>query len=129
MTPSYTLDTLKPTVPVGTVLYVLPGQEAAVYAVVATGGKQYRVAPGDEIRVEKLDGEVGDSVTLRPLMLVDDDGAVTVGPDLTGRTVTATITGHGKGKKITVFTYKNKTRQRKKKGHRQLFTMVKVEQL
>lgn len=100
-----------------------------MYAVVATGGKQYRVAPGVEIQVEKLDGEVGDSVALRPLMVVDNDGAVTVGPDLEGRTVTATITGQGKGKKITVFTYKNKTRQRKKKGHRQLYTSLKVEAL
>ncbi len=100
-----------------------------MYAVVATGGKQYRVSPGDEVEVEKLDGEIGDSVTLRPLMVVDDDGDVTAGPDLEGRSVTATITGHGKGKKITVFTYKNKSRQRKKKGHRQLFTTVKVDQL
>ncbi|MFN2556212.1 MAG: 50S ribosomal protein L21 [Nitriliruptorales bacterium] len=100
-----------------------------MYAVVATGGKQYRVAPGDEVQVEKIDGDVGDSVTLRALMLVDDEGAVTAGPDLRGRTVTATITGHGKGKKITVFNYKNKTRQRKKKGHRQLYTTLRVEEL
>ncbi|MDP8961377.1 MAG: 50S ribosomal protein L21 [Actinomycetota bacterium] len=100
-----------------------------MYAVVASGGKQYRVVPGEEVRVEKLDGDLGDTVTLRPVMLVDDDGTVTVGPDLEGRTVTATITGHGKGKKITVFTYKNKSRQRKKKGHRQLFTTVKVDQI
>ncbi len=100
-----------------------------MYAVVATGGKQYRVAPGDEVQVEKLDGEVGDSVTLRPVMVVDDEGSVIVGPDLEGRTVTATITEHGKGKKITVFTYKNKTRQRKKKGHRQHYTTLKVEEV
>lgn len=100
-----------------------------MYAVVATGGKQYRVAQGEEFRVEKLDGEVGDTVTLRPVMLVDDDGAVVVGRNLENRTVTATITGHGKGEKITVFTYKNKTRQRKKKGHRQLYTTLRVEDL
>lgn len=100
-----------------------------MYAVVASGGKQYRVAPGEEVRVEKLDGDLGDTVRLRPVMLVDDDGTVMAGPDLAGRTVTATITGHGKGKKITVFTYKNKSRQRKKKGHRQLFTTVKVDQI
>lgn len=100
-----------------------------MYAVVATGGKQYRVAPGDEVQVEKLDGEVGDRVALRPLMVVDDEGAVAIGPDLEERTVTATITGHGKGKKITIFNYKNKTRQRKKKGHRQLYTTLKVEGL
>ncbi|MBW3577583.1 MAG: 50S ribosomal protein L21 [Actinobacteria bacterium] len=100
-----------------------------MYAVIATGGKQYRVAPGDELRVEKLDGQVGDPVELRAVMVVDDDGTVTTGRDLGDRAVAATITGHGKGKKITVFTYKNKTRQRKKRGHRQRYTTVKVEQL
>ncbi|HEX2028048.1 MAG TPA: 50S ribosomal protein L21 [Nitriliruptorales bacterium] len=100
-----------------------------MYVVIRTGGKQYRVAPGDEIRVEQLDGAVGDPVRLEPLMLVDDDGAVTAGQDLEGRHVTATITGHGKGPKITVFTYKNKTRQRRKQGHRQRYTTIKVGEL
>lgn len=100
-----------------------------MYAVIATGGKQYRVAPGDEIEVEKLAGAVGDAVDLRPVMLVGDDGDVTVGSDLADRAVKATITGHGKGQKITVFTYKNKTRQRKKQGHRQRYTTVKVEEI
>lgn len=100
-----------------------------MYAVIATGGKQYRVEAGDELDVEKLDGEVGDDVDLTPVMLVDDDGDVTVGGDLEGATVPATITGHGKGDKITVFTYKNKTRQRRKQGHRQLYTTIKVGDL
>jgi large subunit ribosomal protein L21 len=114
-------------VPVGTGLSVVQAQEQPVYAVIATGGKQYRVTPGDEVRVEKLDGDVGESVQLRPVLLVGDDGAVTAGPDLAGKAVTGTITGHGKGDKITVFTYKNKTRQHKKAGHRQRYTTVKVE--
>ncbi len=100
-----------------------------MYAVITTGGKQYRVAPGDEIRVEKLDGEVGETVQLRPVLLVDDAGSVNAGRDLEERTVTGTITGHGKGKKITVFTYKNKSRQRRKLGHRQLYTTVRVQAL
>lgn len=100
-----------------------------MYAVIATGGKQYRVAPGDEIEVELLTGDVGDAVELRAVMLVDDDGDVTVGPDLEDRAVKATITGHGKGEKITVFTYKNKTRQRRKQGHRQRYTTIKVGDL
>jgi large subunit ribosomal protein L21 len=100
-----------------------------VYAVVATGGKQYRVAPGEELRVERLAGDVGDAVALVAVMVVGDDGAVTTGPDLADRTVPATITGHGKGKKIVVSTYKNKTRQRRRIGHRQQFTTVKVGEL
>ncbi len=100
-----------------------------MYAVIATGGKQYRVEAGDELEVEKLDGEVGDDVDLTPVMLVDDDGDVTVGEDLDGTTVPATITEHGRGDKITVFTYKNKTRQRRKQGHRQPYTTIKVGNL
>lgn len=98
-----------------------------MYAVIATGGKQYRVAPGDEIRVEKLDGDVGATVELRPVLVVDDDGGITTAGDLEGRLVTATITAHGRGEKIRVFTYKNKTRQHKRRGHRQAFTTVRVE--
>lgn len=98
-----------------------------MYAVIATGGKQYRVAPGDELTVEKLNAEVGDSIELRPVLIVDDGGSVTAGTDLTGRTVSATVTGHDKGQKIRVFTYKNKSRQHKRRGHRQLRTTVRIE--
>jgi len=97
------------------------------YAVIATGGKQYRVAPGDQITVEKLAGAVGDSVELPAVMVVGEDGALTVGRDADGRTVTATITGHDKGPKIRVFTYKNKSRQHKRGGHRQHRTTVKID--
>lgn len=99
------------------------------YAVVATGGKQYRVEPGQSITVEKLDGQVGDSVELPCVMVVDDAGSVTTGPDVSGRTVTATITEHGRGKKIRVFTYKNKSRQHKRRGHRQLNTTLTVDDI
>jgi large subunit ribosomal protein L21 len=98
-----------------------------VYAVVATGGKQYRVQPGQELTVEKLAGEVGATVDLRPVLVVDDEGAVTTGADLDGRTVGATITGHGKGKYIRVFTYKNKSRQHKRRGHRQPQTTIRID--
>ncbi len=104
-------------------------EETVVYAVIRTGGKQYRVAAGDEIEVEKLSGDVGDSVELPAVMLVADSGDVTVGPDVDGRTVTATITDHGKGDKIRVLRYKNKTRQRRRQGHRQRFTRVKIDSL
>jgi large subunit ribosomal protein L21 len=103
-------------------------QEATVsYAVIATGGKQYRVAPGDEITIEKLTGEVGDSVELAAVMVVADGGDVAVGRDVADRIVTATITGHDKGPKIRVFTYKNKSRQHKRGGHRQRRTIVKID--
>jgi large subunit ribosomal protein L21 len=100
-----------------------------VYAVIATGGKQYRVEPGTELTVEKLAGAVDDTVELRPVMIVDDEGNVTAGPDLAERAVTATITGHGKGEKIRVFTYKNKSRQHKRRGHRQQQTTIKIDRI
>ncbi|MBW3621718.1 MAG: 50S ribosomal protein L21 [Actinobacteria bacterium] len=100
-----------------------------MYAVIATGGKQYRVEPGQTLTVEKLAGEVDDTVELRPVMIVDDEGAVTAGTDIGERAVTATITGHGKGEKIRVFTYKNKSRQHKRRGHRQHQTTIKIDSI
>ncbi len=100
-----------------------------MYAVIATGGKQYRVEPGQQVTVEKLDGQIGDAVELDCVMVVDDAGAVTAGNALDGRTVTATITEHGRGPKVRVFTYKNKSRQHKRRGHRQLNTTVTVDSI
>jgi large subunit ribosomal protein L21 len=100
-----------------------------VYAVIATGGKQLRVEQGQEVRLELIDGAVGDSVALRPVLVVDDAGAVTAGADLEGRSVSATITSHEKDPRVRVFTYKNKSRQRKRRGHRQHRTMVRIEQI
>ena len=99
------------------------------YAVIATGGKQYRVEPGTELQVEKLDVEVGADVDLPAVLVVDDAGEVTTGPDVAGRTVSATVTAHGKGTKIRVFTYKNKSRQHKRGGHRQQLTTIKVNSI
>jgi large subunit ribosomal protein L21 len=98
-----------------------------VYAVIATGGKQYRVQPGQQLTVEKLAGDVGDTVELRPVMVVDDEGAVTTGTALADRQVAATITGHDRGPRLRVFTYKNKSRQRKRRGHRQHHTIIRIE--
>jgi large subunit ribosomal protein L21 len=100
-----------------------------VYAVIATGGKQYRVEPGQEVTVERLTGDVGDAVTLIPVLVVDDEGAVTTGGDLADRAVSATITGHDLGRKLRVFTYKNKSRQRKTRGHRQHRTTIRIESI
>ena len=99
-----------------------------MYAVIATGGKQYRVEPGQEVTVERLEGEVGDRVELRPVLVVGDDG-VTTGRDLGERAVTATITGHDRAPRIRVFTYKNKSRQHKRRGHRQHRTTVRIEEI
>jgi large subunit ribosomal protein L21 len=98
-----------------------------VYAVISTGGKQYRVQTGQELLVERLEGEVGSSVALTPVMVVADDGAVTAGPSLADRSVAATITGHDKAPRIRVFTYKNKSRQHKARGHRQLRTTIRID--
>lgn len=99
-----------------------------MYAVIATGGKQYRVEAGDEITVEKLDGDVGDSVELPAVMVVDGD-KVAAGTQMAGRNVSATIVGHGKAPRIRVFTYKNKSRQHKRRGHRQHQTNVRIDKI
>ena len=97
------------------------------YAIVNTGGKQYRVQPGDTIRVESLPGDEGDLVELEDVRMVSDEGEVTLGsPTVAGAKVTAEILGRGKAKKIIVFKYKAKTRYRKKNGHRQQYTELRI---
>jgi large subunit ribosomal protein L21 len=97
-----------------------------VYAIVKTGGRQYRVAVGDEVEVNTLDGEPGSSVTLPALLLVDG-GTVTADADaLAAATVTAEVVGHTKGPKIKIHKFKSKTGYHKRQGHRQALTRVKV---
>ena len=99
-----------------------------MYAVIKTGGKQYRVAAGDVLEVEKLDGDVGDSVTFDDVLLVAEDGNVTVGqPTVEGASVSATITQQFRGKKIQVFRYQPKKRVRVRKGHRQNLTRLSID--
>jgi large subunit ribosomal protein L21 len=93
-----------------------------MYAVIRTGGKQYKVTEGQRLDVEKLTGE---SATFTPLMLVDGD-TVLAGPAAAGASVTASVVGEGRGKKIRGFTYKNKTNQRKRWGHRQSFSTIEI---
>ncbi len=101
-----------------------------MYAVVKTGGKQYRVAAGDILEVEKLDGDVGDSITLDEVLLVADGDNVTVGqPMVDGASVTAKITGQHRGKKIMVLRYRAKKRIRVRKGHRQHLTRLEIESI
>ena len=99
-----------------------------MYAVVRTGGKQYRVAAGDILEVEKLEGDVGENITLDDVLLVADGEDVTIGqPTVAGASVTAKITGQHRGKKIQVFRYRPKKRIRVRRGHRQYLTRLEIE--
>ncbi len=95
-----------------------------MYAVIVTGGKQYKVSEGDTIKVEKLDGNVGDEVTFDVVMLVNGE-KVLAGKECKAK-AHAKITSHGKGDKIVVFKYKAKKNERKRQGHRQPFTAVEI---
>lgn len=101
-----------------------------MYAVIETGGKQYKVAEGDAIYVEKLDAPVGEQVVLDRVLLVSKDGDVVVGtPTVADAKVTAKVEDHGKGEKIIVLKYKPKKNYRKKQGHRQPHTKVQIEKI
>ncbi len=99
-----------------------------MYAVIATGGKQYKVAEGDIINVEKLGVEVGETVTFDQVLAVSDD-ELKVGADVANATVTGTVVKNGKGKKVIVYKFKRKKGYHKKNGHRQLFTQVKIDKI
>ncbi len=99
----------------------------AKYAIVETGSKQYKVAPGDTIRVETLPGDVGDRIELTDVVMTSDDGVVSVGsPTVPDAKVSAEVVGVGRDKKIVVFKYKAKTRYRRRNGHRQPYTDLKI---
>ena len=98
-----------------------------MYAIVRSGGKQYRVEEGALVSVDTVAGKVGDTVTLGDILVIADGDDVKAGqPALDGAKVTAEIVAHGKGPKIDILRYKNKTRQRKSKGHRQDETTIKI---
>ncbi len=101
-----------------------------MYAVVRTGGKQYRVAAGDILKVEKLAGDVGEEIVLDDILLVANGDDLTVGqPTVEGASVSAKITGQYRGKKIRVFKYQPKKRVRVSKGHRQYLTRLEIESI
>ena len=98
-----------------------------MYAVVATGGKQYRVEEGDTLRIEKIPGDVGTTVAFDQVLMVSDGDDVKIGqPVLENAVVNGTIVEQGKDRKILVFKYKRRKGYRRKQGHRQLFTAVKI---
>ncbi len=101
-----------------------------IYAVIETGGKQYKVTPGQTIDVERLDVAEGKTVDLDRVLLIADGDKVRVGtPTVDGAKVVATSQGEGKGKKIIVFKYKPKVRYRKKTGHRQFYTRLVIDKI
>ena len=99
-----------------------------MYAIIATGGKQYKVSEGDVIKIEKMDVEAGDSVTFNRVIAVSD-GTLKVGEEAAKATVTAEVLEQGRGKKVIVYKYKSKTGYHKKNGHRQPYTQVKIEKI
>lgn len=101
-----------------------------MYAVVKTGGKQYRVSPGDSIEVEKLPHEVGQQIELDEVLLVAGGPGLRIGqPVVPGARVKATVTRQARGRKVVVFKYHNKNRYRRRKGHRQHFTRLRIDEI
>jgi large subunit ribosomal protein L21 len=115
------------------IAYLLTGESEGcggvlMYAIIQTGGKQYKVTEGEMIKVEKLEAEAGDKITLdQVLMLKDDNGSRIGNPLVPGAKITAEVVEQGRGKKITVYKYKKRKNQRKKQGHRQAYTKILIE--
>jgi large subunit ribosomal protein L21 len=101
-----------------------------MFAVVRTGGKQLRVAPGESVRVEKLDGAIGDTVELDEVLLVGGEGDARIGtPLVQGAKVVGTITDQARGPKLIIFKMKRRKGYRRKTGHRQLYTEIRVDRV
>lgn len=99
-----------------------------MYAVIKAGGKQYRVAPGEKLRVELIPAEVGAQIELGPVLLVGDGESIRLGqPTLSGASVTATVLAHGRGEKVQIFKMRRRKHYQKHQGHRQGFTEVQIE--
>ena len=98
-----------------------------MYAVIATGGKQYRVSEGAVVRVEKLDADVGSAIEFNQVLLIGEGAEVAVGsPYVTGALVTATVQGHGKADKVGITKFRRRKHYLRQKGHRQPYTEIKV---
>jgi large subunit ribosomal protein L21 len=98
-----------------------------MYAVIRAGGKQHRVKSGDVIEVELVHGADGETVEFKPLLVVDDDGKTHHGKDVAKAVVVARLAGEQKGNKVKVFKYRPKTRYQRRQGHRQLMTLLEIE--
>ena len=99
-----------------------------MYAIIVTGGKQYKVSEGDIIKVEKLDAEAGNTVTFDQVLAVSDD-TLKVGAEVANAAVTATVMEQGRSRKVIVYKYKRKSGYHKKNGHRQYYTEVKIDSI
>jgi large subunit ribosomal protein L21 len=99
-----------------------------MYAVIKTGGKQYKVAPGEQLKVELIPADVGAQIVLDQVLMVGDGEAVRLGqPTLAGATVNATVVAHGRGEKISIFKMRRRKNYKKHQGHRQSFTELKID--
>ncbi|OLC68326.1 MAG: 50S ribosomal protein L21 [Betaproteobacteria bacterium 13_1_40CM_4_64_4] len=99
-----------------------------MYAVIKTGGKQYKVVPGEKLKVEQLPAEVGAQVVLDQVLLIGDESSVRLGqPIVAGATVTATVLAHGRGDKVKIFKMRRRKHYQKHQGHRQGFTELKID--
>jgi large subunit ribosomal protein L21 len=104
--------------------------DSAAFAIIETGGKQYKVAPGTVLKIEKLEGLKDGKVSFDKVLLTEDGSSTKVGtPYVSGAKVSATVVGEGKGKKVIVVKYQPKSRYYKKRGHRQPFTEVKIDSI
>lgn len=100
-----------------------------MYAIIATGGKQYKVAEGDIITIEKLGVDAGETVTFDQVLAVNDKKLVVGDPTVKNATVTASVVKEGRGRKVIIYKYKRKTGYHKKNGHRQAFTKVQIDKI
>ena len=96
------------------------------YAVLVTGGKQYRVAPGETIRVEKLEAEAGSEITFDNILLLGDGNGITVGDALKGASVTAKVKSHGRADKVRIIKFRRRKHHMKQQGHRQHYTEIEI---
>src|SRR5439155_1912322 len=124
----YPVDTLE-TAPLQS-WFVFSREDASMFAVIKSGGKQYRVTPGQTIRLEKVAGDVGSKVTLSEVLLVDNDGTLSIGaPLVANASIEATVVENDRSKKILVFKKKRKKQYRRTRGHRQDFTAVRIDRI
>jgi large subunit ribosomal protein L21 len=101
-----------------------------MYAVIKTGGKQYRVAPGEKIKIEQIPADVGAQIVLDQVLMVSDGDAVTLGtPLVAGAKVSATVLGHGRGEKVKIFKMRRRKHYQKTQGHRQNYTEIRVDSI